>query len=175
MTLSSATAGEKLVSAWESWTTAVFKKVPCWSVSPYCTCSLGLHVSTKGSLTTLKTLCSEAPASWPADTFYSSPGRTSALQKKKGCVQEATSAKEPQWTRATPTSPGGPSRFGCHGQCICHSVSTPSSQASLALAAMKSFIFLFISGLGSHFSPGQRPPSIIPMGEKVRRGKYILI
>lgn len=71
MALSSATAGEKLVSACESWTTAVFKKVTCWRLSPHCTCSLGLHVSTKGSLTTVKTLacCHFLQFSWQDISF----------------------------------------------------------------------------------------------------------
>lgn len=63
-------------------------------------------------------------------------------------------AKEPQWTRATPTSPVAVSRFACHGQCICHSVSTRWSQASPALASVKSFISLFISGPRKPFITG---------------------
>lgn len=143
-------------------------------------CTLYMLASTSPlstpSLLTVKPWRSEGPAGWPAASFHTSPGRTSASWKKKKMLcAEATSAKEPQWTRATPTSPVALSRFACHGQCICHSVSTPWSQGSLALASVKSFISLFISGLGSHLSPSQRPPSIIPMGEKVRKGKYILI
>lgn len=175
MNLSSATAGEKPVPAWESWATAVFKKATCRSFSPHCACSLGLHVSTRGSLTTVKTLCSEAPAGWPAATFYSSPGRTSALRKTKAVCRGDIGKK----SHSGPVPPQRP-LVVCPGLVATVSVfvtvsALPRLRPHWPSPPMKSFIFLFISGLGSHFSPGQRPPSIIPMGEKVRKGKYILI
>lgn len=155
-----------------------FHRLTCGSLVPDCTCSLGLRVSTERSLSlpTATLWPPEAPAAGlqPLSTLLLA-GHQLHERKRKCRVPRRHRRKEPQWTPATPASPVAVSRFACHGQCICHSVSTRWSGASLALASVKSFISLFISGLGSHLSLGRRPPSIIPMGEKVGKGKYILI
>lgn len=140
--------------------------------SPYCTCSLGLHVSTERTVTTVQSAALQPPLagllplqqfSWQDVSIIAAPAVNCVARvivrgvkkKKKSCAETAWAKEtsvEPQWMHATSLSPVDLSRFGCHGQCICHNVSAPLSQPSTALAGVKSFIFLFISGLGSHLS-----------------------
>lgn len=143
--------------------------------SPYRTCSLGLHVSTARIVTTVQSAAVQPlraglpplqQFSWQDVSIIAAPavncmarvivrGVKKKKRKKKACAETASAQQtsaEPQWPHATSLSPVDLSRFGCHGQCICHNVSAPLSQPSPALAGVKSFIFLFISGLGSHLS-----------------------
>lgn len=159
--------------------------------SPYRTCSLGLHASTERANTTVRRRRSPAPAiRWHAATstrllarrqrHIAAPAVNCEAQVIVRGADRQRGGTSVERTPPPPPSLADWARFGRYGQCICHDVSTPCSSPLWPLAGVKSFIFLFISGLRSHSSRGQRPPSIIPMGEGVRKGrllkgKYILI
>lgn len=89
----------------------------------------------------------------------------------RGLQSQRRSVRWSMWSVSQRFIPAGLARCTCWGQCICHSVCRPCCRTLW----MKSFISPFIHSLWSHFSWGLGPPSIIPMGEGMRKGKYILI
>lgn len=115
-----------------------------WGIfSPYCTCSLGLHISTEYTITSVERralqpqLAGTLPlpfVSWQAVSIITVPAvncKAQVIVRGVDRRAEAASASgtsvELRWTHATPASLADSARFGCYGQCICHNVSTPCS------------------------------------------------
>lgn len=146
MTVSCVKAEEKLVSALKSWRGKWWHHPHevTWGVfSPYCTCSLGLHISTECTNTTVQhsvlqpRLVGSLPlplVSWQVVSIIAAPAVNCEAQvivrgvdrRAETALAKGTSV-EPRWARATLSSPADLARFDCYGQCICHNVSTRCS------------------------------------------------
>ena len=146
VTASCMKAEEKLVSAQKPWPGKRWHHPHgvTWGIfSPYCTCSLGLHISTGCTHTSVQhsaaqpLLAGSLPpplVSWQAVSIIAVPAVNCEAQViVRGVDRHAEMASargmsvEPQWAHATPSSRADSARFGFCGQCICHNVSTPCS------------------------------------------------
>lgn len=146
MTASCMKEKEKLVLAqnsWLRWRCYHPHQVTRGIFSPYCTCSLGLHISTVCTIISVERralqpqLAGSLPlpfVSWQAVSIITAPAVNCKAQvivrgvdRRAEAASASVTSVELRWTRATPVSLADLARSGCYGQGICHNVSTPCS------------------------------------------------